>query len=382
MLLITDCRRYDAPDAGRVDVRLHAGRIAEVGAALPPQPGEPRLDAAGCLLAPGLIDVHVHGAGGADVLDATPEALRTLAQTLARLGVTGFLGTTFMRPDLADRHLRVAAEYVGQDLGGARLLGLHVEGPFLNPAKRGGIPAETLYPPTPAALAQVLEATGGALRMMTIAPELEGSLRVIERLTAEGVVCSFGHSAASYEQTKAGLAAGIRHATHLYNAMPGLHHREPGPLVALYEEAGLAVQLISDDVHVNRHTARFTTQVFGAERICLITDGMRTVGLPDGRYRFGEREFESRDGVARYLDGTLIGTALGLLQIALRHREYTGGPLAAAIDSASAVPARVLGLEASKGRVAPGYDADLVLLHDDGRVRATLVGGAVVYDEE
>ena len=376
-ILLENCR---TPAVGRVAVRVREGRIVEVGAGVEATPGERVLDAGGRRLIPGLIDVHIHGAGGADVLDGSEAALRTVSQALARLGVTGFLGTSFVRPG-GNEHLVAAGEAVGRDLGGARLLGLHLEGPFLNPARRGGIPAENLYPPAPGALEEILELTRGGLRMMTIAPEVPGALELVAELGARGVVASFGHSDATYAQARAGIAAGIRHATHLYNAMRGLHHREPGPLVAL-QEAGASVQLIADDVHVSAPVVAFTRRVFGDDRVVLITDGMRTVGLPDGRYRFGDKEYESRDGAARYLDGTLIGTSLSLLQVMRRYREYTGCSLAEAVRAASLNPARVLGLEGRLGEVAPGRDADLVLLDDDDSVRATLVGGRVVYRKE
>lgn len=378
-LLIENCRLHDAPESATlVDVLVRGSTIAAVGAP-PGTPAETRLDAAGRTLVPGFIDVHVHGAGGADVLDGTPEALETMSRGLARMGTTSFLGTSFMQPQAGNAHLPAAAAQVGRKLGGARLLGLHLEGPFINPAKRGGIPPSAIHPPTRRAMDEVLALTGGTLRMMTLAPELEGSLAQVERLTAEGIVAAFGHSAASYEETRAGIAAGITHCTHLYNAMTGLHHREPGPLPALHESEHVTVEVISDGVHLSAPVVRFTHRAFGAERCVCITDAMRTAGMPDGRYVYGGREFESRDGAARYLDGTLIGTALSLREVALRFSEYTGCTLAEAVDAATLVPARVLGLADRKGSVAVGKDADLVLLDADHSVWATLVEGEVVY---
>lgn len=378
-LLITGCRRYDAPaDAPPVDVLVRGGKIAEVGAA-PGTPADARLEAGGRTLAPGLIDLHVHGFGGADVLDGTPAALETMSRALARQGTTAFLGTSFVQPHTGSRHLPAAAEQVGRRLGGAALLGLYLEGPFIHPERRGGIPATAVQPPSRRALDEVLARAGGTLRMMTVAPELPGALEVVERLAANGVVAAFGHSTASYAQARAGIAAGITHCTHLYNAMPGLHHREPGPLVALHESEGVTVELISDGVHVSGPVVRFTERAFGPGRCLCVTDAMRAAGLPDGRYRYGEREFESREGAARYLDGTLIGTTLGLWEVARRFREYTGCTLAQAVDAASIVPARVLGVEDRKGSIQAGRDADLVLLDADLSVWATVVEGEVVY---
>jgi N-acetylglucosamine-6-phosphate deacetylase len=378
-LLVENCRLHDAPpDAPLVDVLVRGSVVAEIGAP-PGTPADTRLDAGGRTLVPGFIDIHIHGAGGADVLDGMPGALETMSRTLARLGTTSFLGTSFMQPHTGNAHLPAAAEQVGRKLGGATLLGLHLEGPFITLERRGGIPPTALYPPSPRALDEVLELTGGTLRMMTLAPELPGNLETVERLVAAGVVAAFGHSDAGYAETKAGIAAGITHCTHLYNAMTGLHHRHPGPLVALHESEGVTVELISDDIHVSAPVVRFTYRAFGADRCVCITDAMRTAGMPDGRYRYGGREFESKDGAARYLDGTLIGTSLSQREVALRFREYTGCAFREAVDAATLVPARVLGIEHRKGSVAVGKDADLVLLDADLSVWATVVEGEVVY---
>jgi N-acetylglucosamine-6-phosphate deacetylase len=370
-------------ETGRVDVAIADTRIAAIdsvgdGEALT----DVVLDAGGRTLIPGLIDLHVHGAGGADVMDGTPEAIATVARTLARTGTTGFLATTFVTPDTGSRHLPVLAEAVGRPTGGALLLGIHLEGPFINPERRGGIPAGCLLDPSTAALDEVLALTDGTLTMMTIAPELRGVLPVIERLAGDGIVPSFGHSDATYDETRTGIRSGIRHATHLYNVMRGFHHRDPGPLVALYETDDLPVQLIADDVHVADRVIRWTREVFGHERCVCITDGMRTIGLPDGEYRFGELQYVSRDGAARYLDGTLIGTSLSLLDVVHRFREYTGCSLAEAAETGSLHAARALGIEDRKGTIAPGKDADLVILDSDGSVWATLVEGEVAYRKD
>jgi len=378
-LLIERCRVFNAPPgAPPVDVLVRGSAIDVIGAP-PGTPADARLDAAGRMLVPGLLDVHIHGSGGADVLDGSPEALETMSRALARLGTTGFLGTSFMQPQHGSRHLPVAAEQVGRDLGGARLLGLHLEGPFINPEKRGGIPPTAIYPPSRGAMDEVLDLTGGALRMMTLAPELEGNLGNVERLASAGIVAAFGHSAATYERTRAGIAAGITHCTHLYNAMSGLHHRDPGPLVALHESEHVTVEVISDGVHVSGPVVRFTHRAFGLDRCVLITDAMRTAGMPDGRYLYGGREFESRDGAARYLDGTLIGTALGLREVVLRFRDFTGCSFAEAVTAATLNPARLLGIDDRKGSIAVGKDADLVLLDADFSVWATVVEGRLVY---
>ncbi|MBN2355020.1 amidohydrolase family protein, partial [candidate division KSB1 bacterium] len=221
------------------------------------------IDVGGRLLAPGFIDVHIQGAGGADVLDGTSEALPTISHILARLGTTGFLATSLVHRDGMNQHLRLTAEAAGADVGGAKILGIHLEGPFINKRRRGGIAETCIYKSSPQALQQVLDLTGNALKMMTIAPELEGNLEIIHSLWEKNKVVSFGHSDSSYEETLEGFAAGISHVTHLFNAMPPLNHRQPGPLLAIFENQTVTAQIISDGVHVHPRMVRLTYQLLG-----------------------------------------------------------------------------------------------------------------------
>jgi N-acetylglucosamine-6-phosphate deacetylase len=378
-LLLADCRLYDdAPDDPPVAVLIADGRIRAVGPTAERR-GMDVIHGDGRVLLPGLIDLHVHGSGGADVLDGSLDAMITMASSLARVGTTAFLATTFLHPEHGDAHLPTAADAVGRDLDGAQVLGLHLEGPFINFRRRGGIPEAAIRPPSPAALERLIERTAGRLRMTTFAPELHGAMALLPRLEAAGVVPSFGHSDATYEEACAAFDAGVRHVTHLFNAMRPLHHREPGPLPAIFERKDVVAQLIVDGAHVAPPVVRWTAAVLGSDRCACITDGLRASGLPDGRYDYGGLPFDSSDGVARYLDGSLVGTTLSMMGVVRRFVAFTGLPFAAAVDTASRVPARVLGLENRKGRIAVGYDADLVLLDHDGQVHTTVVAGKVVY---
>ena len=331
---------------------------------------------------PGLIDVHVQGAGGFDVLDGSFQALKGIAAACARHGVTGFLATTVYRPGRPNPHLSAAAAFCrrsGRRSGGADALGIHLEGPFLAPEKRGMIQPDCLGPAQESTLTEILRLCGGALAMMTVAPELPGCLALIRRLTAQGVVASFGHSQAGYEQTQEGVKAGIRHATHLFNAMASFHHRAPGPLPALLECPQLTAQLIADGVHVHPAALRLLAALFGPDRLVLITDGMQAMGLPEGRHFYNGLPYESRGGTARYEDGTLIGTALGLNQLVGRFQDFTGLPLAAAVRAASYTPACVLGIQRRTGSLEAGKDADLVLLNPDFSVWKTWKRGRLVF---
>ncbi|MCL5281460.1 MAG: N-acetylglucosamine-6-phosphate deacetylase, partial [Planctomycetes bacterium] len=240
------------------------------------------LDAGGRIVAPGLIDVHIQGAGGADVLDATPEALEKMSRTCAGFGVTSFLATTVYKPGQENRHLKVAAECAGRDLGGARLLGTHLEGPFISPQKRGMIQPDCITLPSPALLGDIYASLGDTLKMMTVAPELPGSAEIIRMLADHGTVASFGHSKANYDETVRGFGMGITHVTHLFNAMASLHHRDPGPLAAIFEKPDVTCQVITDGVHIHPAVLRLAYHALGPQRFVTITDGMHAMGLPDG----------------------------------------------------------------------------------------------------
>lgn len=379
-LLITNCTPFDAAEDERTtSIFISNGLIAKMGQTNASAARDSVLDAHGRIAAPGLIDVHIQGAGGADVLDATPQALQAISQTCARFGTTGFLATTVFKPGRENKHLSLAAEYVGRDLGGAALLGIHLEGPFISLERKGMILPECICPASGQVLDEIIGITKGRLRMMTIAPELPGGLEMIRRLVDSGIVASFGHSNATYEQTLKGFDAGISHATHLFNTMPSIHHRSPGPLIAIFATRHITAQLIADGVHIHPAVLRFAFEVLGPDRILPITDGMQAIGLADGKYLYNGIEYESRNGTARYKDGTLIGTSLGLSQLLDRLITFTGCPLETAIRMAGENPARLLGLEGKKGSIAVGKDADLVLLDHDRSVYATIVAGNIVF---
>ncbi len=331
--------------------------------------------------APGFIDVHIQGAGGADVLDNTPGALETIAKTLAQLGTTSYLGTTVVKPQEGNMHLKLMNEYTNKNTGGANLLGIHLEGPFININKKGGLAPEAIYQPSLKGLNEILEATGRSLKMMTIAPEIPGNLEIIKKLVANNVVASFAHSDADYVQTKKGFDAGISHVTHIFNAMRPLHHRSPGPLTAIFENEKIPVQIISDGHHLHPSIVNLVYRLVGADRCICITDGMHGIGLPDGIYTYNGKKYESKEGAAKYPDGTLIGSTMSLGNIAFQFMKFTGCSLEKAIDSVTKNPAKLLGIYDKKGSIDLGKDADIVFLNEDHSVFMTIVNGEVVYQE-
>ena len=380
-LLISNCRLFDTVDDKQmVSILIEDGVIAEIGQIVAAADHD-LLDAQGRIAAPGFIDVHIQGAGGADVLDGTVEALKAISQTCARFGTTSFLATTVYKMDGTNEHLSLTAECAGRDLGGANLVGIHLEGPFISANKRGMIQPGCICPPSGEVLNEILELTGDKLKMMTIAPEVSGSIEIIRRLVDSNIVASFAHSEANYEQTLAGIKAGISHVTHLFNAMSPLHHRSPGPLVAIFESEEITAQLIADGVHIHPSVLKLTFEILGPNRIVLITDGMQAMGLPDGKYIYNGVEYESKNGAARYKDGTLIGTALGLSELLKRLIGFTNCGLDVAVRTVTENPAKVWGIDDRKGSIAVGKDADLVLLDDDLSVQATIVGGKIVFEK-
>ncbi|MGE5296048.1 MAG: N-acetylglucosamine-6-phosphate deacetylase [Solirubrobacterales bacterium] len=379
-LLIANCRLYDVPgEAPLRSILVRNGSIERIGDLTPAPAVDQVVDAGGRVVAPGFIEVHIQGAGGADTLDATPEALQTISRTCARFGVTSFLATTVYKPRQKNPHLRVAAEYTGRDLGGAQLLGTHLEGPFISPHKRGMIQPDCLSDASSAILADIYTLLGDTLKMMTVAPELPGIEGIVRTLMASKTVASFGHSKATYEEALRGFDMGISHVTHLFNAMPSIHHREPSPLAAIFERPTIVCQVITDGVHIHPAVLRMTYKILGPERFVTITDGIQALGLPDGRYVYNNIEYECKNGTPRYKDGTLIGTAVTMNDLIGRLMRFTQCPLSEAIRTVTENPARALGLEKRKGSIALGYDADLVILEKDLSVNATIVAGKIVY---
>ncbi|MFA4837850.1 MAG: N-acetylglucosamine-6-phosphate deacetylase [Candidatus Neomarinimicrobiota bacterium] len=381
-LLIRNCKLYNSENpAAMTDVTIADGKIASIGNFSENERFQHEIDAGGRTMIPGLIDIHIQGAGGADVLDGTEEALSTMSHTLARLGITGFLATTVVKPAEKNRHLRVVTEEVGKDLGGAMVLGIHLEGPFINPVKCGGISIQNIYPPKDGSLDEILDITGNTLKMMTIAPEIKGNHSVVCQLIDANVIPSFGHSNASYDEARAGFRIGISHVTHIFNAMPSLHHRFPGPVAAIFESDTITAQIISDGVHLHPGIIDMLYRILGKERCICITDGIQAMGLPDGRYIYNGKEYDSKNGAAAYPDGTLIGTSLSVLEIAKRFLRFTGCDLKTAIDTVTIQPAKLLGISDRKGSLETGKDADLVLLNPDLSVWKTVIGGKVFLPE-
>ncbi|WP_162606008.1 N-acetylglucosamine-6-phosphate deacetylase [Jiangella aurantiaca] len=342
-------------------------------------------DVTGRIVAPGFIDTHVHGGLGANFMAADAAAGTRISRWLAAGGVTACLATTAsVEADRLHRTLAGLAALRGRLAGGLGidLLGIHVEGPFLAPSHHGVHRQEHLRLPSAEAVDALLEAGDGAVQVVTLAPELPDGMDTVARLADAGVHPSLGHSGASFQQAKAAIGRGLDRATHLFNALPPIHHRAPGPVPALLTDPRVRCELIGDGVHVGPEMLRFAVDVAGWERLMLVSDGCDVAGLPPGRQqRWDGTEVEVTETASRTLDGTVAGS-ITRLGDALRTVVRDGGiALSDALRMASTVPAESLGL-ADRGRLTPGRMADIVVLDAELRVHTTYVRGEIVFDRE
>ena len=359
------------------DLILEDGKISDVRPTRTAQ-NDPRIDARGLWVTPGLIDIHVHGGQGNDAMDATPEALQGMAGFLAAHGVTSFLATTITAPSSA---IAAAIENVNQCLGqegGAQLLGVHLEGPYLSGAYRGAQPEKHLRPPAPEEDQAWLAVA--CVRLITLAPELEGAFELIQRGAAQGIEFALGHSAADYDTVVAAAEHGLRQATHTFNGMRGLHHRRPGAVGCVLTDDRIYAQVIADGIHLHPAIAKLVVRAKGIDRTILITDAIRAAGLQDGQYDLGGQTVVVQNGVARAANGSLAGSTL-TMDAALRNvMQFCGLSFPQAVAMATRVPAEALGL-AHKGRLVPGADADITLFNQALEVQKTLVNGKLVYEK-
>jgi len=341
-----------------------------------------RVDVSGMTLVPGFVDVHVHGAGGHDVMEATPKALSTIATTLARGGTTSFLATTVTAEP---RGLCNSAEGIARYIASqsqqieltrpcAEILGIHFEGPFISQTRRGVHPAHWIAAPSPELLGKMLAAAGGSARILTLAPETQGGLDLITEACQAGVIVALGHTDATYEQATEAIAYGARHAAHVFNAMRPFSHRETGVLGAVLTSPQVTAELIADGVHVDSAAMKLLLAAKAAGGVILVSDGTAATGMPDGRYRLGDFDVDVAGGVVRNAEGKLAGSALTLDQ-ALRNVVALGVPLDEAVSMLTLYPARLLGLEARKGTLAAGADADLVFLDAQLRISRVVTRG-------
>jgi len=332
------------------------------------------IDARGAYVSAGFIDLHIHGSGGADVMDATPEALDTICRTLIQTGTTAFLATTMTMAQEAIDNAIDNVRACQKRLRGAQIVGVHLEGPFINPKKQGAQDARFVQKPTYAAIEKHMD----IVKMITLAPEMEGAETFIGQLRKHhsDVVLSIGHSEADYDTASRSFEWGISHATHLFNAMPPLHHRSPGIVGAVFSHEEVTCDVIADLVHLHPAILKSVWQQKG-KKMMLITDAMRAGCMKNGEYDLGgQRVFVAHDK-ASLENGTLAGSVLKMNEAVRNMVCHAGMRLPQAIAAVTQIPAKKLNL--NKGTIAAGYDADMVFFDEDFSIITTIVAGSVQY---
>ncbi len=364
----------------RTNIGIEKGKIAYIGE------DEGKIDeeiaAAGdALLVPGFVDQHIHGAGGADAMDGTEEALQTISATVAKEGTTAFLATTMTQsPANIDRALSAVKTVMDKgEFAGAAIVGVHLEGPFISPKHIGAQPLEYVAKPAKETFDAYQKKAGGAIKLVSLAPEVEGGLQLVEYLSQNGVVASIGHTGATHSDVAAAVKAGARNVTHTYNAQTPLHHREAGVVgsAMLFDE--LNCEAICDTIHVSIPALKLLYKNKPKDKFTLITDAMRAKGMPDGESELGGQKVFVQNGEARLANGALAGSVLRMNVAIKNFVQKAGVPLEEALDCASYNPAKNLGLLSDRGSIAVGKRADFALLTKEFEVAHTFVAGNCVY---
>lgn len=351
-------------------LRTDGRTITGLGTGRPPQPPDHELD--GAWVVPGFVDIHVHGGGRASYVPGDQD------QAIAAAALHRSHGSTTTMASLvsaAPATLGVAVSELAELVEDGVLAGIHLEGPFLSPRRCGAHDPALLIDPAPDVVRSLLDAGRGSIRMVTLAAELEHAADAVATLAGEGVIAAVGHTDASYDETRAAIDAGATVATHLFNAMRPVHHREPGPIPALLEDGRVTVELICDGVHLHPAIVRMAIAAAGVERVVLVTDAMDAAGAGDGDYVLGDLAVRVVDGVARLVEGGAIAGSTLTMDRAFRFVVQAGVSVQDAVRMASSTPARLLGLSEQVGEIRPGLDADLVVLDESFALQAVMAKG-------
>jgi N-acetylglucosamine-6-phosphate deacetylase len=341
------------------------------------------IDARDGFVVPGFIDIHVHGGGGSDIMDGNYEAVKQVAVTHSRFGTTAFLPTTMtMSKDKIIRSLRSIHEAFVKGTRAAEILGVHMEGPYISPEKKGAQKEEDIKKASIEEFLEFNRTSGNLISLVTIAPEIPGAIELIRWLSEHKIIASIGHSNATYEQVQEGIRAGLSHVTHTFNAMSGLNHREPGVVGAALLSSQLILEMIADGIHLHPAVMQILVKAKEIGKIVLITDAMRATSKPEGTYELGGQEVTVSKGQARLKDGTLAGSVLTMDKAVRNMINKVEVSLTEAIQMATINPAKCLGVEGKKGSLEPGKDADIVILNKKLKVELTMVKGKVVYKRE
>lgn len=374
MLLKNGTLFCDDGQLRKADLRTEAGTIAGIGTI---DAAGDTLDAEGCYVVPGFVDIHIHGAMGADFSDGTAEAIDTMACYLLTQGVTSFLGTSMALPESQlSKVYSAARERIGAELPGQAVIrGINMEGPFFNMEKRGAQNPEYIIPANFEMFQRLNDLSGGNIRTVAVAPEVEGGLDFVRRASAVSNV-SLAHSCSTYDIAHQALELGANHITHVFNGMPPFHHRDPG-IVGAAADSDAYVELICDGVHVHPAVVRAVFQLFGDDRMCLISDAMRACGMSEGKYDLGGQVVTVKNGAATIESGSLAGS-ITVLSECFRRAVKFGIPLESALKAATINPARSVGLDGVVGSLVCGKRADIVVLDKELNIKHIILGGQLV----
>ncbi|MGL4742634.1 MAG: N-acetylglucosamine-6-phosphate deacetylase [Sarcina sp.] len=338
------------------------------------------IDAKGLYLAPGFIDVHIHGAGGHDTMDGTIEAINAIAKVIVTRGTTSFTPTTMtMGAEDIVKSMKAIKYTKENGTEGANVLGAHLEGPFISEKAIGAQNPNYVLNPSVENFKKIVGDYEDAVVSLTLAPEVEGSKELIEYLASKNIVASMGHTKATYEEAMEGIRCGCSHATHLFNAMSGFTHRAPGVVGAVFD-SDITTETISDGIHIAYPSLRVAYKNKGTDKTLLVTDAMMACCMPDGKYSLGGQDVIVADGAARLLNGALAGSVLTLDNAVRNIYQNTKYPLYEVVKMASYNPARHCKVEDRKGQIAEGFDADLLLFDEEIRIKSVFVNGNLVHE--
>ncbi len=361
------------------DNRFHLGAFevteGKFGAVLPDRVPEDAIDLKGATVIPGLIDVHNHGNSGADFSDGDYEGLKNMAKYLAQNGITSFAPASMTLPyDVLERAFATARRLADEaPAGHARLRGIQMEGPYFSEKKKGAQNGEYLKQPDFEGFKKLYDGCGGLVRIVDVAPELPGAAEFVEKAAALCTV-SVAHTDSGYEDAKTAFSRGATHLTHLYNAMPGIHHRKPGVIPAAAEAPHVRAELICDGMHIHPASVRLAFQIFGSQRMILVSDALRCCGMPDGEYELGGQPVFLSGGVAKLADGTLAGSATNLFDC-MKNAILFGIPEEDAVRACTINPACAIGAQGVVGSIAPGKQADFIICRGDYTGKRVFLAG-------
>lgn len=354
------------------DLYIQNGRLG-----FPGDDGE-ILGISGLTVIPGLIDLHIHGFGGIDLTGATADQVERVCCMLVKRGVTSFAATTLTTEiEIMLKSLETLGTAIEKGTDGAEMIGINMEGPFISPERHGAMDKKHFWPFDERVLDTFISRSRNNIKIMTVAPEIEANLNGISTIRDRGIVASVGHTDASADIVTAAIEKGATHATHLFNAMSSLGHREPGAVGAILD-SDATVELICDGKHIDSRVIRLVYKLVGRERLCIISDDVSTAGMPDGEYEIQGERVAVKDGTCTLTDGTLYGNVNSLFDCVRRSVKDFGLPIEDAVYCASAVPSRILGIADKKGRIAEGMDADLVIINDDFEIKYVIKNGNII----